>query len=235
MLKKIIITIFISLFITNITESNIFKYKVISFGIHFADSTFKENITKNNIYLTTTVKSKKIASLIKKVNNEYKTVIEKSSLTPLFQEKQINDNYYYNIFMQDKNKVLSKNQTVEYKKGYISNLFSIFYYIKSKKPMKPKTFLSISCNTLWEVKVTFMGERKIKLNNKMKNTMKYRLNFKALEPIEKMKKRYNDLFLKEAYWNSSVIKLFIDKKDNILYKAILESFNPNIILQLKET
>ncbi len=233
-MKKILIVI-TSVILFNIACPLSFSYKIKSMGITVAEANFTEDIKKNKIHLTTEAKSKAVFSIFKKVNNKYTTIIDKETYYPLFQKKILTGNRkYYNYFYQGSNKVLSEKGVLKFKEKYITNLFALFYFIKENKPLHNFNIPSISCNTLWRIDVIYEGSKKIKFNNKKQDVIAYTLKFKAIEDFEKMKKRYKDMFLKEAYWNSSIIKLYIDKEKNILYKSILESFDPNLVLILKD-
>ncbi|TYB31502.1 MAG: DUF3108 domain-containing protein [Candidatus Mcinerneyibacterium aminivorans] len=234
MKNKIVIFIFILILLISPLFSISYNYKVKSMGITVAKAQFTERIDDKKIYLTTKTKSKKVFSIFKKVNNEYYTIIDKETFYPLFQEKNLTGNRkYYNYFYQGKNIFLSEAGMLHFKEKYITNLFALFYYIKKNKPKYYFEIPSISCNTLWKIKVFYNGTHTIDFNNQKIETLEYILKFKALEKFEKMKNRYKDMFLKEAYWNSSVIKLYIDRNKNILYKSILESFDPNLVLILE--
>lgn len=233
-MKKIYFSLLFFLLALNVFPKT-FSYKVTAFNISFADAEFKEKINNKYIYLKTQVKSKKLASVFKNVDNKYFTVVDKKSFYPIFQKKQLKSSKknYYNFFLQGENRLITENKTMTFDKKYISNLYAIFYYIKNNKPKYEVNIPSISCNTLWNVKISLLSNSDYKFKRKKRKILKYKLNFKALQSHKKMKARYNDIFLKELFWNSSEIILYIDKKKPILYKAILKSFSPNVVLTLK--
>ena len=232
-MKKIFLSIIISFLCIQIYSIS-YNYKIKSMGITVAEAVFSEEIKNNKVFLTTKTRSKKVFSIFKKVNNQYTTIIDRETFYPLFQEKVLTGNRnYFNYFYQGSNKVLSEKGVLEFKSKYITNLFALFYFIKENKPLYNFKIPSISCNTLWEIRVMCEGSKNMEINNKKQEVIVYSLKFKALEDFEKMKNRYRDMFLKEAYWNSSIITLYIDKNKNILYKSILESFDPNLVLILR--
>ena len=101
----------------------------------------------------------------------------------------------------------------------LHTLFSLMEVIQRTRPVQPAQFSVVSCNTVWTVTVSPLS------------ASSYRLTFSSDAPINQLKERYDDIFLKEAFWNSGEVDLYFNGQGK-LDKAVLCSFSPPVTLSL---
>jgi len=203
-------------------SAEISEYKVTAYGISFARVTITKTRQNGVLYHYVHVRNSIPASLIRSVDNRYLTQIDADSLLPLKQEKYLggrNGEYHLNLFTPGDPKFFGDGQFHQSPAAPLHTLFSLMEVIQQTRPGKTTRFTAVSCNTLWTVTATPLS------------SSSYRLTFFSDVPVSRLKERYDDIFLKEIFWNSGEVNLYFNKRGQ-MEKAVLNSFSPPVTLSL---
>ena len=203
-------------------SAEVSEYKVTAYGISFARATITKFERNGTLYHYVHVKNSFPASLIHSVDNRYLTQIDPAALLPLKQEKYLgglNGDYHLNVFTPGESKFFGDGTLYPAPETPLHTLFSLMETIERARPDKTIRFSAVSCNTLWTVTATPLSPSS------------YRLTFSSDAPIDRLKERYDDIFLKEIFWNSGEVDLFFNPLGH-LEKAVLNSFSPPVTLSL---
>lgn len=198
------------------------EYKVTAYGLSFARVTMTKMQNNGILYHYVHVKNGFPASLLRSVDNRYLTQLDAESLFPLKQEKYlggVSGEYHLNLFTPGQPEFIGDGKLHPAPDTPLHTLFSLMETIERTRPDKTARFSAVSCNTVWTVTVTPLSRAS------------YRLTFSSDAPVARLKERYDDIFLKEIFWNSGQADLFFDSLGH-LEKAVLNSFSPPVTLSL---
>ncbi|HDS02491.1 MAG TPA: hypothetical protein ENN72_02125 [Firmicutes bacterium] len=222
-MKIILITfIFILICAPVLFSAEVSEYRVSAYGITFARATITKTQSNGILFHYVHVKNGFPASLIRSVNNRYLTQIDEESLCPLKQEKYIgapDGDYHLNLFAPGEREFFGDGRYYPAPDAPLHTLFSLMETIERTRPFKTTHFFAVSCNTLWKVTASPLSRSS------------YRLTFSSDAPINRLKDRYDDIFLKEVFWNSGEVDLYFNERGQ-LEKAVLNSFSPPVVLTL---
>ena len=222
-MKKILLSLLLIHLVSPVLFSaEICEYRVTAFGISFARATIVTREQNGRLDHYVHVKNSFPASLIYPLDNRYLTRIDTKTGSPLKQEKYlggVNGEYHFNLFTPGESGFFGDGMHYQAPDTPLHTLFSLFELIRRTRPGRTTQFSAVSCNTLWTVTVTPLS------------SASYRLTFASDAPISELKARYDDIFLKEVFWNSGEVDLFFNPHGR-LDKAVLNSFSPPVTLSL---
>ena len=224
-LKRLMWLILFAIFFPVHALPELLCYNVRALGMNFAKATIRVGTgTFDSFFMT--LDTGGLADLIHPVHISYFSLTDSMTGLPVLLEKRLDregNDHHYNIFLGLFH--IGDGKIYLHGKDDTHTLFSIIRLIGNTLPQEEITLTSVSCDTLWQVRVS-----RLKTDDQY---VAYRLTFKNISPFYLVKSRYDDILLKELFWNSGSAVLYFDHS-GLLTKAVLESFTPDISIALTE-